>query len=250
MVDEQVALKQKRKKKKRKKKKNGRQQVQIERSALPGDMMHSLLATPYRMQLLQAKAKASSSSSASSVEGLQRMMYTAEVKQRQRSMEGSTLFRPEKTRLEINSKGANLHSLATLARASHIVTHNQAASLVEDPCCICLEPLLVNQRASVLHCSHIFHLSCIRHWLQRADTCPMCKTSTSSSSSSSSSSSISSYRMRDTSAPLTARSSNRMRRSTLLPRSARVRRPQTQTQSEAKSLSLSLRVTKHTLAMC
>uniref|UniRef100_A0A1B6K3B5 RING-type domain-containing protein n=1 Tax=Homalodisca liturata TaxID=320908 RepID=A0A1B6K3B5_9HEMI len=41
-------------------------------------------------------------------------------------------------------------------------------------CHICLKHYSINERASRLVCSHIFHEACITQWLQREYTCPMC----------------------------------------------------------------------------
>ena len=40
-------------------------------------------------------------------------------------------------------------------------------------CPICLEPISRNKK--ILKCNHAFHKSCVNTWLQRHDTCPMCR---------------------------------------------------------------------------
>ena len=40
-------------------------------------------------------------------------------------------------------------------------------------CPICLEPISKNEK--ILQCNHAFHKSCVDTWLQRHDTCPMCR---------------------------------------------------------------------------
>lgn len=42
-------------------------------------------------------------------------------------------------------------------------------------CSICLSGYRPNQRASELPCKHLFHKSCLRPWLNEADTCPVCR---------------------------------------------------------------------------
>lgn len=45
----------------------------------------------------------------------------------------------------------------------------------DTPCCICIDELEVKQVATKLKCGHIFHHTCIKQWLTRAKTCPLCK---------------------------------------------------------------------------
>mmetsp|Transcript_24122 Transcript_24122/g.45885 ORF Transcript_24122/g.45885 Transcript_24122/m.45885 type:complete len:674 (-) Transcript_24122:1862-3883(-) len=42
-------------------------------------------------------------------------------------------------------------------------------------CCICLEAHQLHDIALRLPCAHIFHPTCIEHWLQSACTCPVCR---------------------------------------------------------------------------
>lgn len=42
-------------------------------------------------------------------------------------------------------------------------------------CCICLRDLCVGERATALpHCMHVFHTACVKRWLRRKNTCPLC----------------------------------------------------------------------------
>ena len=42
-------------------------------------------------------------------------------------------------------------------------------------CCICLENYKNNDETIILPCVHIFHSNCIKHWMKRQDSCPICK---------------------------------------------------------------------------
>ena len=44
----------------------------------------------------------------------------------------------------------------------------------QDECPICLEKINEN-KASLNDCVHVFHLNCIRKWLERKKTCPVCR---------------------------------------------------------------------------
>lgn len=43
-----------------------------------------------------------------------------------------------------------------------------------DPCSICYEPF--TDKAVELECKHIFHKSCLQHWIDVGDSCPLCRT--------------------------------------------------------------------------
>ena len=44
-------------------------------------------------------------------------------------------------------------------------------------CSICLDEVPLGRRVTALPCSHWFHFECIRHWLARSDSCPICRCS-------------------------------------------------------------------------
>lgn len=45
----------------------------------------------------------------------------------------------------------------------------------EHECIICMAPLMDGDRVGSLPCSHVFHVSCLKPWLQRTNNCPLCK---------------------------------------------------------------------------
>ncbi|KFM28713.1 E3 ubiquitin-protein ligase synoviolin [Auxenochlorella protothecoides] len=44
-------------------------------------------------------------------------------------------------------------------------------------CIICREEMVVGGRTKRLPCGHVFHLHCLRSWLERQQTCPICRAS-------------------------------------------------------------------------
>ena len=46
---------------------------------------------------------------------------------------------------------------------------------VDNVCIICREEMTGNGSAKKLPCNHIFHVSCLRSWFQRQQTCPTCR---------------------------------------------------------------------------
>jgi hypothetical protein len=45
-----------------------------------------------------------------------------------------------------------------------------------DDCCVCLDSMPAGAAVSKLaNCTHTFHSTCIKEWLSRANTCPLCK---------------------------------------------------------------------------
>eukprot|EP00002_Diphylleia_rotans_P013022 TRINITY_DN2536_c0_g1_i1.p1 TRINITY_DN2536_c0_g1~~TRINITY_DN2536_c0_g1_i1.p1 ORF type:complete len:266 (-),score=50.86 TRINITY_DN2536_c0_g1_i1:596-1393(-) len=46
----------------------------------------------------------------------------------------------------------------------------------DDECVVCHENYHVGEKVTYLpSCSHFFHVACIRPWLERSDTCPLCR---------------------------------------------------------------------------
>lgn len=44
-----------------------------------------------------------------------------------------------------------------------------------DGCIICFGPLEDGDRVAVLKCQHLFHVDCLKGWLKRKNTCPLCQ---------------------------------------------------------------------------
>jgi hypothetical protein len=45
----------------------------------------------------------------------------------------------------------------------------------DDACTICFAPLLDGDRVGELGCTHVFHVECLKLWLQRKNICPLCQ---------------------------------------------------------------------------
>jgi len=54
-------------------------------------------------------------------------------------------------------------------------TEEEGAAERQESCAVCVECMLTGQRLSRLPCGHEFHARCLLTWLQRADTCPTCR---------------------------------------------------------------------------
>ncbi|KAJ9163635.1 hypothetical protein P3X46_023284 [Hevea brasiliensis] len=44
-----------------------------------------------------------------------------------------------------------------------------------EQCVICLEDISIGMEATRMPCSHIYHGSCIRNWLENSNLCPLCR---------------------------------------------------------------------------
>jgi len=57
-----------------------------------------------------------------------------------------------------------------------VLRRAQLDSMAED-CAICLEPFRLRQHACRLACSHVYHKSCIRAWIEHdaQNRCPTCR---------------------------------------------------------------------------
>ena len=42
-------------------------------------------------------------------------------------------------------------------------------------CSICLEDFKIREKVAVLPCIHFFHNNCIKNWIKKQNTCPICK---------------------------------------------------------------------------
>lgn len=60
-------------------------------------------------------------------------------------------------------------------------THSMSSSITfiteEQICCICQEPLCIDQQVLKLACDHSFHDECLLTWLNIEKACPLCKKS-------------------------------------------------------------------------
>lgn len=45
-----------------------------------------------------------------------------------------------------------------------------------DQCSICFNTFIDGERVGALKCGHLFHVDCLKMWLQRRNTCPLCQT--------------------------------------------------------------------------
>eukprot|EP00002_Diphylleia_rotans_P038276 TRINITY_DN8687_c0_g1_i2.p1 TRINITY_DN8687_c0_g1~~TRINITY_DN8687_c0_g1_i2.p1 ORF type:complete len:244 (+),score=23.39 TRINITY_DN8687_c0_g1_i2:56-787(+) len=56
------------------------------------------------------------------------------------------------------------------------VYNEESKDRIQDPnCVICLGDYTIGTNAVILNCRHHFHLSCLREWVRRSPTCPLCK---------------------------------------------------------------------------
>ncbi|KAJ5239509.1 hypothetical protein N7468_004128 [Penicillium chermesinum] len=70
----------------------------------------------------------------------------------------------------------HLHDVSELARFRQRIKE-EALACCDDPCGVCFEALTVDTKFTILAChpGHRFHEACIIPWLQRQDTCPICR---------------------------------------------------------------------------
>lgn len=51
-----------------------------------------------------------------------------------------------------------------------------ATDCTNNELCFCLEPVDPDHKdVRSLDCHHDFHFDCLKHWLARSETCPMCR---------------------------------------------------------------------------
>ena len=49
------------------------------------------------------------------------------------------------------------------------------SNLLDEQCIICLEYFLKDEFITTLSCSHVFHSPCLKEWILRKTTCPLCR---------------------------------------------------------------------------
>lgn len=81
--------------------------------------------------------------------------------------------------LEVRTKSFTFGDIVTTnsAEASPTVdsiTISDNGSLEEPTCSICLLTLEEGDRIGALQCRHHFHVDCLKSWLSRKNTCPLC----------------------------------------------------------------------------
>lgn len=55
-----------------------------------------------------------------------------------------------------------------------IITYSEKIH-TDNECSICLETFINDESLVQLKCKHIYHFHCIGDWLQRKETCPLCR---------------------------------------------------------------------------
>ncbi|XP_019433500.1 PREDICTED: probable E3 ubiquitin-protein ligase RHC2A [Lupinus angustifolius] len=59
---------------------------------------------------------------------------------------------------------------------------NLEKGMTKESCSVCLEELIEEEEVLAMPCKHMYHQECITNWLQRCDTCPLCRFSMNKSS--------------------------------------------------------------------
>jgi hypothetical protein len=45
----------------------------------------------------------------------------------------------------------------------------------DNVCIICFESYKIKEKINILQCKHTFHITCITKWLNKCETCPICR---------------------------------------------------------------------------
>lgn len=52
---------------------------------------------------------------------------------------------------------------------------NEACIRAEEACPVCHEEFVAAEKVTEMPCSHCFHRSCLMRWLEKQNTCPLCR---------------------------------------------------------------------------
>jgi hypothetical protein len=58
---------------------------------------------------------------------------------------------------------------------SHLPVVTYSKELADCICSLCLEEYIENENITKLHCTHLYHLDCIKVWVIRSNCCPLCR---------------------------------------------------------------------------
>jgi hypothetical protein len=61
-------------------------------------------------------------------------------------------------------------------KMSEKYTKKDGKNKIEKPnCCICITDININELTLMLPCGHLFHDPCVVNWLEKNNTCPVCR---------------------------------------------------------------------------
>lgn len=60
-------------------------------------------------------------------------------------------------------------------RMEHVTTSRPTKAQLKSPCTICLTDFQSTSVVSKLPCQHAFHQDCLTPWLEKSDSCPVCR---------------------------------------------------------------------------
>ena len=68
-------------------------------------------------------------------------------------------------------------AISALRARTSALDEAAAAALSDAECAVCRDAFEVGHRATRMPCSarHVFHAACVAEWLERNDSCPMCR---------------------------------------------------------------------------
>ena len=75
------------------------------------------------------------------------------------------------------SKIKNMRGVTNLSEYIIERENEEEINISVEICSICIESYLPKQKALTLPCNHKFHSKCIKVWLEKESTCPLCRTS-------------------------------------------------------------------------
>jgi hypothetical protein len=77
---------------------------------------------------------------------------------------------------EVGRPRANLHPTSLVLRTKvYSVDESDGDANNDEQCAICYAPLEDGDKIGRLPCSHDFHAACLKVWLQRKNSCPLCQ---------------------------------------------------------------------------
>jgi Ring finger domain/PA domain len=74
-----------------------------------------------------------------------------------------------------NFRKMDPNNVSVASSSHHSMTSKLICGRFEDECSICQEKMLEGETVLKLNCRHAYHANCVQSWLERHNTCPLCR---------------------------------------------------------------------------
>jgi Ring finger domain/PA domain len=77
--------------------------------------------------------------------------------------------------IEISHQKTDPNDISVMSSSRNSMISKLICGRFEDECSICQEKMLEGETVLKLNCRHAYHATCVQSWLERHNTCPLCR---------------------------------------------------------------------------